>query len=99
MATLKRESVLIKVNGYFIKKPITLLKFNRNYSKIMGLNSIIICLTSPPESDYRALFSFSSDSSFGGNRCFFYFVFYFYTCQFRVNHDTSTVFANDNFFT
>ena len=31
------------------QKPITLLKFNRNYSKIMGLNSIIICLTSPPE--------------------------------------------------
>lgn len=98
--------MLSKSNSSFIKKTVLakliiyslLTQFNL-HPQIMGLNSIIICFTSPPESDYRALFSFSSDSSFGGNRCFFYFVFYFYTCQFRVNHDTSTVFANDNFFT
>ena len=40
------------------------------------------------------------DFSFGSYWLFlynFHFLFGSYTCQFRVNHDTATIFANDDF--
>ena len=44
--------------------------------------------------------SFSSDCSFGSSsRSFLYFMLNLYTSQFRVDHNTSSIFANDHFLT